>query len=245
MKLGILGAKGRMGGMLSREISSGAYGATLAAAIDKDSSAAEKEAAFEICDALIDFTTPEAAMEHAVLASRHKKPLVVGTTGLTEAEEAALKTAALKTAVFYSANMSVGVSVLAALVEQVAARLNGEFDIEIFEAHHRHKVDAPSGTALALATAAIKGRGIKTGDALIESRHAGGTRTPGSIGMSVFRGGDVVGEHTVTFAGPGERIELTHKASDRAIFAKGALKAALWLQDKKPGIYSMRDILGL
>ncbi len=245
MKLGILGAKGRMGQMIAREIASGQYDATLAASLDKDSNSTEKESAFIACDALIDFSSPSATQEHASLASQYKKPLVVGTTGLSAKEEAALKAAAENIPVFYSANMSIGVNVLAAAVEQVAQRLNEEFDIEIFEAHHKHKVDSPSGTALLLAAAAAKGRGTDLKSALIETHHQNGVRTKGAIGMSVFRGGDVVGEHTVTFAGVGERIDLAHKATDRAIFARGAIKAALWLKDKNPGLYSMRDMLDI
>jgi 4-hydroxy-tetrahydrodipicolinate reductase len=243
MKIGILGAKGRMGKMICHEIRSGQYGATVGAEVDIGGDAA---AAFGSCDVMIDFTSPEACIDHAALASQYQKPLVVGTTGLSPVEEAALAAAAKKTAVFYTANMSFGVNLLLSLVEQAAAKLNDEFDIEIFEAHHRNKVDAPSGTALALGHAAAKGRKVKFEDAVIPSRFGNiGARVPGSIGMSVFRGGDVVGEHTVTFAGIGERIELTHKASDRAIFAKGAVKAALWLKGKKPGLYSMRDVLGV
>lgn len=266
MKIGILGAAGRMGQMLLREVLSRQYPLTLAAAVDHPKSWAngkdtggiigadpsgvavttDKNAAFEICDLLIDFTTPAAAMDHAALASIHKKKLVVGTTGLTSIEQAALKTAAKDTAVLYSANMSLGVNLLAALIEQTAAKLDAEYDIEIFEAHHRHKVDAPSGTALLLAEAAAKGRGIKLNEALIPARVGDiGARPSGAIGLSVFRGGDIVGEHTVTFAAMGERLELAHKASDRALFAKGAMRAAVWMKEAKPGLYSMRDVLNI
>lgn len=243
MKIGILGARGRMGKMISHEIQSGQHGATIGAEVDIGGN---KDGAFKACDVMIDFTTPDACLDHAALANQHKKPLVVGTTGLSPVEEAALLAASKNTAVFYTANMSLGVNLLLSLVEQAAARLNAEFDIEIFEAHHRNKVDAPSGTALALGHAAAKGRGVKLDDAMVPARFGNtGARIPGSIGMSVFRGGDVVGDHTVTFAGLGERIELTHKASDRAIFAKGAVKAALWLKGKPAGLYSMRDVLQL
>lgn len=232
-----------MGTMLVRELATQQYKAVLGAAVDAGDNA---EAAFKNCDALIDFTSPEGTLAHAALAHQYKKPLVVGTTGLGDVEQAGLLSAAQKAPVFYAANMSLGVNILLSLVSQAAARLSQEFDIEIFEAHHRDKVDAPSGTALALGHAAAKGRGIKLEDAMIPSRYGHtGKRITGSIGMAVFRGGDVVGEHTVMFAGAGERLELTHKASDRAIFAKGAIKAALWLKDKPAGFYSMADMLGL
>lgn len=239
MKLGILGSKGRMGKMIARELLSGLYPATIGAEADVGGDTA---AAFRSCDALIDFTSAQATPEHAALAEKHQKPLVVGTTGLDAAAENALRAAAQKTAVFYAANMSLGVNLLLALVEQAAARLNDEFDIEIFEAHHRHKIDAPSGTALALGQAAAAGRGAALKDVMRLDR--AGSRKKGEIGFSVFRGGDIVGEHTVTFAGMGERLELSHKATDRAIFATGAIKAALWLHDKPPGLYSFRDMQG-
>jgi 4-hydroxy-tetrahydrodipicolinate reductase len=186
-------------------------------------------------------------VEHAALANQNKKPLVVGTTGLTAVEEAGLTAASKNAPVFYSANMSVGVNILAVFIEQAAQRLKAEeYDIEIFEAHHKHKTDAPSGTALLLGKAAAKGRGVRLDDAMIPARFGQtGPRITGSIGMSVFRGGDVIGDHTVTFAGAGERIEFTHKASDRALFAKGAVRAAVWLAGQKPGLYAMRDLLGL
>lgn len=258
-KIAVLGAGGRMGMMIIGEINAGTSPATLSAAVEHVGSAVigrdsgrgvlvtdNADAAFAASDVVIDFTSHAAAVDHAALASRHGKPLVVGTTGLDTVEEAALITAAQKAPVFYTANMSLGVNLLLALVEQAAARLSREFDIEIFEAHHRNKTDAPSGTALALGKAAAKGRGVKLEDALVMHTPATGVpRVSGAIGFSVFRGGDVVGEHTVTFAGAGERLELAHKATDRAIFARGAVKAALWLRDKKPGLYTMRDLLGL
>jgi 4-hydroxy-tetrahydrodipicolinate reductase len=261
MKIGILGANGRMGQMLVREILSGAHdGAILGAAVEHAKSEAlaleigggvrvtsDINVAFETCDALIDFTAAGAVPEHAALASQYKKPIVIGTTGLDAEGEAALHAAAKTVPVFYSGNMSIGVNILSVLVEQVAARLAAEdFDIEIFESHHRHKVDAPSGTALLLGHAAAAGRGVALADAMVPARFGQiGARVTGSIGISVFRGGDVIGDHTVTFAGMGERIELTHKASDRAIFARGAIRAALWLPAQNPGLYSMKDVLAL
>lgn len=238
MKIGILGAQGRMGKMISREILSGQYKASVGAEIDVGN---DKDAAFRKCDVLIDFTSPKAVAEHAKLAAKYKKPLVIGTTGLGAGEEKALRAASKKTAILVAANMSVGVNLLLSLVEQAAGRLGAEFDIEIFEAHHRSKADAPSGTALALGHAAAKGRRVDLKKVMSVDRT--GKRRSGDIGFSVFRGGDVVGEHTVTFAGIGESIVFTHKASDRAIFAKGAIKAALWLKDKPVGLYSMKDML--
>lgn len=267
IRIGILGAAGRMGQMVAREILSRQDGAcVLAAAVDHDKSwalgrdsgemlgagpcgvkiSADKEGAFAACDVLIDFTTPDATERHAALAHLHKKALVVGTTGLSMVEEAALEAAAKNAPVLHSANMSVGVNLLLSLVEQAAALLGPEYDIEIFEAHHRLKTDAPSGTALALGQAAAKGRKISLNEALVPARFGQiGPRVPGSIGISVFRGGDVVGDHAVTFAGTGERIELSHKASDRSLFAKGALHAALWLHNKPAGLYAIRDVLAL
>ena len=237
-KIGILGGAGRMGQMIAREIATGAWPCTVGASVEiKDNSAA----AFESCDLLIDFTSPAATSTHARLAVQHKKPLVVGTTGLGTAEEEELAKAARYTPILVSANMSVGINLLSALIEQAAARLGADFDIEIFEAHHRNKVDAPSGTALLLGQSAARGRGVLLKDVISTARQ--GVRKPGDIGFSVFRGGDVVGEHTVTFAGAGERVELVHKAADRAIFARGALRAALWLQGQPAGLYTMQDML--
>jgi len=271
MKIGILGAAGRMGQMIARDIlyrqadlKSG--DCILASAVDHKGSWAlgkdiggmlgrspanvnvttDKNAAFAACDVMIDFTAAEAVTEHAGLAHQHGKAYVLGTTGLGAVEQAALQSAAKKAAILQAANMSLGVNLLLSLVEKVSGLLNNEYDIEIFDAHHRHKTDAPSGTALALGHAAAKGRGVKLEDAMVPARFGQiGARIPGAIGVSVFRGGDVVGDHTVTFAGPGERIELSHKASDRSLFAKGAVTAALWLKGKPPGLYSMKDVLGL
>lgn len=266
LKIGILGGAGRMGQMIARELLARPQGAQLAASVEHLKSWAigkdvggilgvdpcgvcvttQKEAAFKACDVLIDFTTADATAEHAALAEAHGKALVVGTTGLGDKEMTAIKNAAKKAALLQAANMSVGVNLLVSMVEKAAAMLDSEYDIEIFEAHHRHKIDAPSGTALALGHAAAKGRGVKLEDAMLPPRigHTG-PRPAGGIGMSVFRGGDVVGDHTVTFAGIGERIEFSHKASDRGLFAKGAVRAALWLKGRPAGLYSMRDVLGL
>lgn len=267
-KIGILGAAGRMGQMIAKEILSGVYdGAVLAAAGEHAESSAlgrdigalcgfgdcgikitaDNAAVFAACDVLIDFTTPAATMENAAAAHASGKALVIGTTGLGAVEDAAITSAATRAAVLQAANMSVGVNVLLSIVEQLSARLGPkEFDIEIFEAHHKHKVDAPSGTALALAEAAAKGRGVSLDSAMVPARYGQiGPRPEGAIGMSVFRGGDVIGDHTVTFAALGERIEIGHRASDRALFARGAVRAALWLAGKPAGRYTMRDVLGL
>lgn len=242
IKIGILGGTGRMGKMIAAEIETGKYPVSIGAAPARGNSAE----AFETCDVLIDFTTPEGTMEHAALAHQYAKPLIVGTTGLGPVEHAALKTASIKAPVLVSGNMSLGVNILLSLVEQTAAKLKADYDIEIFEAHHRHKVDAPSGTALMLGEAAAKARGVTLKDSMMPARYGQiGARVPGSIGFSVFRGGDVIGDHTVTFAGMGERLELSHKASDRSLFARGAIEAAIWLPLRAPGFYSMRDVLNI
>lgn len=197
-------------------------------------------------DAVIDFTTPEATAVLAGLVAEQGKALVAGTTGLEPAHRKALEEAARRARIVWSANMSLGVTVLEALVERAAALLSDTYDIEVDEMHHRLKKDAPSGTALMLAEAAAKGRSIDFGRQRVHYDEGMiGERRTGSIGMSVRRGGDVVGVHTVTFAGPGENLELTHRAFSRDIYAHGALKAALWTQGKPPGLYTMRDVLGI
>ncbi|HPF78794.1 MAG TPA: 4-hydroxy-tetrahydrodipicolinate reductase, partial [Alphaproteobacteria bacterium] len=174
------------------------------------------------------------------LAAHSGTALVIGTTGLSEKQEQQVAEAATKTAIVYAANMSVGVNMLMALVEQAAKRLGNDWDIEIFETHHNQKIDSPSGTALALGKAARKGRG---GGNFVTDRN--GKRNEGDIGYAVQRGGDVVGEHDVTFFSQGERIVLGHKATDRRLFAQGAMRAARWVNDKAPGLYSMKDVLDL
>lgn len=205
------------------------------------------DALFAASDAVIDFTRVELLAHHAELAARQSTALIVGTTGFDAATRALLDKTAEKIPVVQAANMSVGVTLLAQLVKQVAAKLDdATFDIEIVEMHHRHKIDAPSGTALALAQAAAEGRDVTLEDVARKSRDGQiGPRPQGEIGLSTLRGGDVVGDHTVIFASEGERIELTHKASSRQIFARGAVRAALWAAGRKPGLYSMLDVLGL
>ena len=197
-------------------------------------------------DAIVDFTVPAATVALASLAAKAKLVHVIGTTGLAAADEKKIALAAQNTVIVKSGNMSLGVNLLAALVKQVAGTLGADFDIEILEMHHRKKVDAPSGTALLLGEAAAEGRGVKLEKCSVRARDGHtGARTPGDIGFAALRGGTVVGEHSVIFAGPSERIELTHRAEDRAIFANGALAAARWGQTQKPGLYSMADVLGL
>lgn len=208
--------------------------------------AASAEEALGRASVVIDFTTPKATVETANAAAEKGVALIVGTTGFDAADEAAIAAAAKKTAIVKSGNMSLGVNLLSALVEEASRRLSEDFDIEIFEAHHRAKVDAPSGTALMLAQAAARGRGVSLAEktAGIGSDRAG-ARKPGDIGFSVMRGGGIVGEHTVSFAGPGEVITLGHRAIDRGLFAKGAVAAARWVCGREPGLYSMRDVLGV
>ena len=263
IRIGIPGAAGRMGRMLIREIDA-APGLELAAATDlpggeaigQDSGLlagtgsnsvviAADPAALAGADVIIDFTSPAASVAHAAIAADAGRALVVGTTGLTAAAEAALAEAAKSIPLVYCANTSVGVTLLARLVEQVAAQLVEGWDIEILEAHHHHKVDAPSGTALALGEAAARGRGVAL-DEVSDMVRKGqtGARKSGDIGFAVLRGGDVTGEHSVIFFGDSERVEISHKATDRAIFARGALRAARFAAAASPGFFDMNDVLG-
>ncbi len=197
-------------------------------------------------DGIIDFTAPAATVAYTDEAAKAGKVHVIGTTGLSAADEARIAQAAQHAVIIKSGNMSLGVNLLAALVKRVAKTLDSTFDIEIVEMHHNRKVDAPSGTALLLGHAAAKGRGIDLGNHKVATRDGHtGARKRGDIGFATLRGGSVVGEHTVMFAGPAERLELTHKAEDRMIFAGGALHAARWARTQKPGLYSMADVLGL
>ncbi|MCF6273598.1 MAG: 4-hydroxy-tetrahydrodipicolinate reductase [Rhodobacteraceae bacterium] len=202
--------------------------------------------ALQNAHAVLDFTTPEATLATAEIAAQVRAAHVIGTTGLSESDLAKLEAAARHAPVIRSGNFSLGVNLLTVLARQAAAALGEEFDIEVVEMHHRHKVDAPSGTALMLGEAAAEGRGRKLADIRDAAREGiTGARTAGHIGFAALRGGDVVGEHEVIFAGAGERIVLKHIASDRMLFARGALKAALWGHHRKPGQYSMLDVLGL
>jgi 4-hydroxy-tetrahydrodipicolinate reductase len=203
-------------------------------------------AAVAVARALIDFTTPEASLANAALAAQARIVHVIGTTGLDDADLPRLQAAARHAVIVQSGNTSLGVNLLVEITRQVAAVLGPEYDIEVVEAHHRHKVDAPSGTALMLGEAAAAGRGVDLSEVSERGRDGiTGPRGEGAIGFSAIRGGDIVGEHDVIFAGPGERVILRHVAGDRGLFARGALRAALWGQDKKPGEYDMLDVLGL
>lgn len=262
IRIGIPGAAGRMGRMLIREIDA-APGLELAAATDlpggeaigQDSGLlagtgtnnvviAADPAALAAADVIIDFTSPAASVAHAAIAAGAGRALVVGTTGLTASDEAALAEAAKSIPLVYCANTSVGVTLLGKLVEQVAAQLVEGWDIEILESHHHHKVDAPSGTALALGEAAARGRGVALNDvADMVRKGQTGARREGDIGFAVLRGGDVTGEHSVIFYGDSERVEISHRATDRAIFARGALRAARFAARAETGFYSMDDVL--
>jgi 4-hydroxy-tetrahydrodipicolinate reductase len=207
---------------------------------------AQPAAAVENADVAIDFTLPEATRANLQACVARKCALVIGGTGHEEAARAEIARAAREIPIVMAPNMSLGVNVLLSLVERAARALDASYDVEVFEAHHRNKKDSPSGTALALGRAAANGRGVTLEHAAEYARHGvTGARRAGSIGFAVFRGGDVVGDHTVTFAGIGERIELTHRASDRMAFAHGAVKAAQWVARRAPGLYSMQDVLGL
>lgn len=203
-------------------------------------------AALDGADVLIDFTRPEAAMQYLAACEQVSVKMVIGTTGFSEEEKLQIEAAAKKNAVVFAPNMSVGVTLLINLVEQAAKVLKEGYDIEVVEMHHRHKVDAPSGTALRLGEAAAQGLGQDLKDCAVYAREGvTGERESGKIGFATMRGGDVVGDHTVVYAGTGERVEMTHKASSRATFALGALRAAKFLSKKPTGLYDMRDVLGL
>lgn len=202
--------------------------------------------AFVKAQAVIDFTAPAATVAFSELAAQAKAVHVIGTTGMAEDDIAAVNAASHHTVVVRAGNMSLGVNLLVQLTKKVAAALDEDFDIEVIEAHHHHKVDAPSGTALMLGEAAAEGRGVALNDVKDSGRDGiTGARKRGDIGFSAIRGGDIVGEHDVLFAAPGERIVLRHMATDRKVFARGALKAALWGQTQNPGAYDMLDVLGL
>ncbi|MGD0419565.1 MAG: 4-hydroxy-tetrahydrodipicolinate reductase [Xanthobacteraceae bacterium] len=265
MRLIIAGAGGRMGRTLIHAIGA-TKGVTLAGAVEAADSAVIGRDAGELAglgpngvkvasdvapllkaaDGVIEFSTPAATLVLAELCASAGIVHVIGTTGHSAEQEAAIVMAAGRVPIVKSGNMSLGVNLLAALVKRVAQTLDDAYDIEILEMHHNKKVDAPSGTALMLGNAAAAGRGIDLAQHSLRGRDGlTGTRTPGAIGFASLRGGTVVGDHTAIFAGPAERIELTHRAEDRMIFARGALHAALWARGKTPGLYSMADVLGL
>ncbi len=201
---------------------------------------------FAKAQGVLDFTTPAATVEFARIAAQARAVHVIGTTGLSDEDLKAIGAAARHAVVVRAGNMSLGVNLLVKLTRMVAAALDEDFDIEVIEAHHGSKVDAPSGTALMLGRAAAEGRSVALDDVRDSGRDGiTGARKRGDIGFSAIRGGDIIGEHEVLFAGQGERIVLRHAASDRSLYAKGALKAAIWGQDRKPGEYDMMDVLGL
>ena len=203
-------------------------------------------AAAAVADVLVDFTLPEALEANLAAAVASATPLVIGTTGLDAAAEAAVERAAAQVPLVHAANYSSGVTLMRRLVETAAAALDDDYDVEILDAHHRHKRDAPSGTAWALGESVARGRDVALETRAVVARDGiTGARQPGSIGFQALRGGDIVGEHTVMLAGEGERLEITHRASSRATFARGALRAARWVIGRRPGRYDMDDVLGL
>ena len=265
MKIAIAGAAGRMGRTLTR-IASETSGIEIAGGLESSGSPQVGSDMGELAgigklrvkvssdparllaqvDAIMDFTVPEATVALGEIAAQRRLVHVIGTTGLSAEDESKIRDAARKARIIKSGNMSVGVNLLAALVEKIARTLPSDFDIEIMEMHHRHKVDAPSGTALLLGQAAAAGRNVELKEKAIRGRDGQtGARPHGHIGFGSLRGGSVVGEHSVIFAGPSERIELVHRAESRDIFAHGAMRAALWAEDKQPGLYSMADVIGL
>lgn len=265
LRLVVVGAAGRMGRMLIRVIGE-TPDARLASAIEQpDAPALGQDAAvlaglppsgilisadplpaFAQADAVLDFTTPAATVAFAALAAQARIVHVVGTTGMAEDDIARLEAAARHAVIIRSGNMSTGVNLLAALVKRAARALGEDFDIEVLEMHHRAKVDAPSGTALLLGEAAADGRGVALKERSARGRDGlTGPRRSGDIGFASLRGGSVVGEHSVIFAGSGERLILSHVAEDRSVFARGALRAAIWGRSQKPGLYDMADVLGL
>ena len=261
----ITGASGRMGQMLVKTVVQSDK-ARLVGAVEREGSPALGQDIGALCglgeigvvvesdplpsfaraQAVIDFTAPAATLEFAALAAQARAVHVIGTTGMSEDDIAQLAPAARHAVIIRAGNMSLGVNLLTQLTKKVAAALDEDYDIEVIEAHHNQKVDAPSGTALMLGEAAAQGRGVALKDVSDSGRDGiTGARKRGDIGFSAIRGGDIVGEHDVMFAAMGERIILRHIASDRSVFARGALKAALWGQDKSPGAYDMIDVLGL
>jgi len=265
MRLVVAGAAGRMGRMLVQAIHA-SEGLVLAGALERKGSPAlgqdigtlaglgplgititdDPLSALAHADGVIDFTAPQATLELAAIAAQARIVHVIGTTGLSAEDLKAIDAAGRHAVIIRSGNMSLGVNLLAGLVRRTAKALGIEYDIEIVDMHHRMKVDAPSGTALMLGEAAAEGRGISLQDHSDRGRDGiTGARKPGDIGFAALRGGTVIGDHTVTFAGPGERIELSHRAEDRSLFARGALRAALWGRGRQPSVYSMADVLGL
>ena len=265
MRLIVAGAGGRMGRTLTRVISE-TPGAVLVGALEAPGSellgkdagvlaglpandvklSADLWSMSAAADGILDFTVPAATIANVAIAAERGLVHVIGTTGLSQSDDAVIRSVTDRAIVVKSGNMSLGVNLLAALVKRVAQSLDQSFDIEILELHHKSKIDAPSGTALMLGEAAAAGRGIALEQHSARGRDGlTGARRAGDIGFASLRGGTAAGDHSVIFAGPSERITLSHHAEDRALFAQGALKAALWAHGKKPGMYSMTDVLGL
>ncbi|HEY0235888.1 MAG TPA: 4-hydroxy-tetrahydrodipicolinate reductase [Afipia sp.] len=265
MRLIVAGAGGRMGRTLIRALAetpgavlAGALEAPISELLGEDSGvlaglpangvplSADLWTLSKNADGILDFTVPAATIANVAIAAERGLVHVIGTTGLSASDDAVIKSVTSRAIVVQSGNMSLGVNLLAALVKQVAKSLDEDFDIEIVEMHHKAKIDAPSGTAYLLGQAAADGRGINLGQRSVRARDGHtGERNPGDIGFATLRGGTVTGDHSVIFAGPYERVELTHRAEDRMIFARGALKAAMWAHGKKPGFYTMADVLGI
>lgn len=255
--IGVTGVQGRMGQMLATLLqerqdqkafiySGGATRHKNVRDIEGQDHYLDVSDLFKNSDCVIDFTKPEALENHLNLSVKNATSLVIGTTGLDEGQEDMIAQAAQNVPIVYAPNMSVGVNVMLAMVEKAARLLDEEYDIEIFEAHHRHKVDSPSGTALAIGKAAAQGRGVGFEEKSVSNMgNRDGERQAGDIGFSVMRGGEIIGEHVAGFYGAHERFEIKHMAQDRRLFADGALKAALWLKGKPAGLYNMRDVLGL
>jgi 4-hydroxy-tetrahydrodipicolinate reductase len=266
MRLVVVGASGRMGQTLVRLVTetpgcvvSGAIERAGAPTLGRDAGelagvgalgvtiSDDPLEAFAKADGVLDFSVPAASVEFAGYAAQARIVHVIGTTGCSAEDDAAIAAAARHATIVKSGNMSLGVNLLSVLIKQAAAALDAkDFDIEVLEMHHRHKVDAPSGTALLLGAAAAEGRGIALDDHAVRSRDGHtGPRPEGAIGFATLRGGSVVGDHSIILAGGGERIVLSHHAEDRSLFARGAIRAALWANGRKPGLYSMLDVLGL
>jgi 4-hydroxy-tetrahydrodipicolinate reductase len=230
-------------GRALQDAASGAEGVVLAAAFDVGD---DVRASLANADVLIDFTRPEGTLEHVKACRDLRRAIVIGTTGFSAAQLEAIRDAARAIPVVMAPNMSVGVNVAMKLVDLAARALGSDYDVEVFEVHHKLKVDAPSGTALKLGEIAARARGTTLErDGIFGRQGTTGERKPGAIGFSVARGGDIVGDHTVFFAGPGERIEITHRSSSRATYAQGALRAARFVHGKPPALYDMDDVLGL
>ena len=265
IRIGVIGCAGRVGRMLVGDILQSA-GCALAGGVARPGTSAvgrdigelaglgrtgvavgdDAEQLLRASAVAIEFTTPAATAEHAALAARLGTPLVIGTTGLEGADERAVREAATRVPIVWAANTSLGINLLLGLVDQAAQRLGPDWDLEIIEMHHRGKVDAPSGTALALGRAAAAARGAAFDEVSVRGRDGiTGPRPAGAIGFAALRGGDNIGEHHVIFAGAGEQLELAHRATNRGIYSKGAVRAALWVVGRPPGLYGMKEVLGL